>query len=291
MLNAIKALRPKQWIKNFLLFAGIVFSHNLHNMEMLKNAVLGFVYFCFLSGAVYIINDIRDLKSDQQHPRKKYRPIASGVFPVGQAQILAIVLVLVALAGSFRINVRFGAIALGYFIMQATYSLFLKHLVIVDILTVAIGFVLRALAGIEAIRISGAVVPVTPWFIIVTFFLALFIIMCKRRHELLLLEKNASDHRPVLEHYSASFIDQMISVVTSATVISYSMWATIGYKGSHNMIYTLPFVVYGIFRYLYIAYKKQEGGAPEIVLLTDLPLLIDVILWGIAVVLLVYFEK
>jgi 4-hydroxybenzoate polyprenyltransferase len=259
--------------------------------EMLVNAVLGFIFFCLLSGAVYVINDIKDLESDRQHPRKKYRPIAAGDLPLEQAAILAVLLVVVALAGSFSINLWFGIIALAYFILQVTYSLFLKHLVIVDILTVAIGFVLRALAGIEAIRIEGAEIPVTPWFIMVTFFLALFIIICKRRHELMLLEKNASDHRPVLEQYSASFIDQMISVVTSATIISYALWTTIGYKGQQSMIYTLPFVVYGIFRYLYIAYKKKEGGAPEIVLLTDIPILIDVILWGIAVLLLVYIGK
>ncbi len=288
MLVALEAMRPKQWIKNLLLFAGIVFSKHLLDSRMLINAFLGFVFFCCLSGAVYIINDIRDVESDKQHPSKRSRPIASGRLPLPMAYILIIFLVIIALAGSFVINVPFGMIALLYFVIQASYSIFLKHLVIVDILTVAIGFVLRALAGIEAIRIGGAEVPVTPWFIMVTFFLALFIVITKRRHEIVLLQENASGHRPVLKEYSSAFIDQMISVVTAATVVSYSLWTTIGYKAQSRMVYTLPFVVYGIFRYLYIAYKKEEGGAPEVTLLTDKPLLIDVALWIIVVVILLY---
>lgn len=291
MKSILKVLRPKQWIKNLLLFAGIIFSENLHNPKMLLNSTLGFIFFCMLSGAVYIINDIRDVESDRQHPRKRQRPIASGELAISTAQIVASILVIIALIGSFAINLTFGLFALGYFVLQNLYSFFLKHVVIVDILVVAIGFVLRALAGIEAIRIPGAVVPVTPWFIVVTFFLALFIVICKRRHELILLEENASVHRPVLEEYSSAFIDQMISVVTSATVISYALWAAIGYTRKQNMIYTLPFVLYGIFRYLYIAYQKEEGGAPEITLLTDKPLLIDVFLWGLTVLALLYLTK
>lgn len=291
MLAAIKAMRPKQWIKNLLLFAGIVFSENLTNTPMLLNAAMGFVFFCLLSGAIYIINDLRDLESDRQHPFKRYRPIASGALSLSVAKLLAFSLMLVGLAGSFYINFHFGFVALGYFALFNFYSFFLKHIVIVDILVVAIGFVLRAIAGIEAIRIPGASIPMTPWFISVTFFLALFIVICKRRHELILLNENASDHRPVLEEYSAAFIDQMIAAVTSATVISYALWTTIGYARKQNMIYTLPFVLYGIFRYLYVAYHKEEGGTPEAVLLTDKPLLLVILLWGITVVALLYLTK
>ncbi len=284
-------MRPKQWIKNLLLFAGIVFSENLINLEMLLRASVGFVLFCLLSGSVYIINDIRDLEFDQQHPLKQKRPLASGELSIGIATIMALILSVIGIAGSFSLGLNFGLLALGYFLMQNIYSLVLKHVVIVDILIVAIGFVLRALAGIEAIRIPGATVPVTPWFISVTFFLALFIVIVKRRHELILLEGNASGHRKVLEEYSAQFIDQMIAVVTSATVISYALWTAIGYTRHQTMIFTLPFVLYGIFRYLYIAYKREEGGAPENVLLTDKPLLIDIFIWGIIVVGLLYLGR
>lgn len=289
VIALIKAMRPKQWIKNLLLFAGIIFSGNLTNLPMLIDATLGFISFCLLSGAVYVINDIRDLESDRQHPRKRFRPIASGALSVPLATIWAVVLVGAGLGLAFSINFLFGCVAFAYLLLLNFYSYFLKHIVIVDIIVVAIGFVLRAFAGIEAIRFHGIAVPITPWFLSVTFFLALFIVICKRRHELILLNEKASDHRPVLEEYSAAFVDQMIAVVTAATVISYALWTTIGYTRNPNMIYTLPFALYGIFRYLYIAYHKEEGGAPELVLLTDKPLLVDVFLWGITVIILLYF--
>lgn len=293
-LNLLKAMRPKQWIKNLLLFAGVLFSEHLAHINILLNAVYGFIIFCLLSGAVYIINDIRDIESDRLHPRKKRRPIASGDLPINVALTFAIIITIISVAASFYINIYFGISSSVYFLMILFYSLFLKHFVIIDIMILALGFVVRAVAGIQAIRVADANVQMTPWFIICTMFLALFIGICKRRHEIVLLSNNASNHRPVLEEYSTALLDQMVAVSTSVTVISYAMWSTLSeisgkYKGW--LVYTIPFVLYGIFRYLYITYKKEEGGAPEEALLKDKLLMGNIFLWLVSVVMILYFGK
>lgn len=288
MVKALfQALRPKQWTKNLLLFAGIIFSRNLSNLDMVRNVVLAFVDFCLLSGVVYLINDIKDRDTDREHPEKRLRPIASGALSVRVAIISAVVLSLVGVGGAFLITVSYGICAVVYVVLLVAYSLHLKHVVILDIMVLSVGYVLRAVAGVAAIRIANAEIVITPWFIACTLFLALFIVICKRRHELVLLDNRAGNHRRVLQEYSPAFLDQMVAVTTSATVISYALWTTLGqFKG--NMVYTLPFVVYGIFRYLYIVYRKEEGGAPEIAFLQDRSLLINVFLWLIAVILLLY---
>ena len=282
-----QALRPKQWTKNLLIFAGIIFSQNLSNLHMSRNVVLAFVDFCLLSGVVYLINDIKDRNTDREHPEKRLRPIASGALSVQAAIVWAVVLSLIALGGAFLITVSFGICAVVYLVLLTAYSFHLKHIVILDIMVLSLGYVLRAVAGVAAIRVANVEIIITPWFITCTLFLALFIVICKRRHELLLLDNRAGNHRRVLQEYTPAFLDQMVAVTTSATVISYALWTTLGqFKG--HMVYTLPFVVYGIFRYLYIVYRKEEGGAPEIALLRDRSLLINIFLWLIAVVLLLY---
>jgi 4-hydroxybenzoate polyprenyltransferase len=294
----LQTMRPRQWTKNLLLFAGVVFSENLDNAIMLRNAAAAFVIFCVLSGVVYILNDVVDAESDRAHPAKRNRPIAAGRLPVATAVTAAIAMGVAALAAAFLVGVEFGFCALTYLALTLSYSFYFKHVVILDLMLLALGFVLRAIAGVWAIRIPDAAVPLTAWFLACTFFLALFLAICKRRHELVLLEGQAQAHRPVLEEYSPGFLDQMVSVATAATVISYAMYTTsqgaIGASaeqqanGASPMIYSLPFVVYGIFRYLYQVYRKQQGGAPETVLLTDVSMIVNILLWMLTVLYVMY---
>ncbi|MBX7244139.1 MAG: decaprenyl-phosphate phosphoribosyltransferase [Candidatus Sumerlaeaceae bacterium] len=305
-MNLIKLIilemRPKQWTKNLLLFAGLVFAHKLVDVPRALSAVAGFFIYCGLSGVVYIYNDIKDADSDRQHPLKCKRPIASGELPQPVALAVGFTLAAVCIASGFLLNWPFGALALAYFLVMLLYSSVLKHVVILDLMIVAMGFVIRGVAGVLAI--SGPRpedrIPITPWFIMCILFLALFIVICKRRHEIVLLSASARHHRPVLEHYSKDFLDQMVSVATAATVLSYALYVTLGVRpdggspdktGIHHpelMIWTLPFVLYGIFRYLYLVYKRDEGGAPEVLLLQDPSLLVNVLLWFAAVVAIFY---
>ncbi|MCX7047034.1 MAG: decaprenyl-phosphate phosphoribosyltransferase [Candidatus Sumerlaeota bacterium] len=293
----IQSLRPKQWTKNLLLFAGLLLSKHLHDYALVARAVEGFIVFCALSGVIYIFNDIADLKSDQAHPVKRKRPIASGRLPVSVAAVAALVICAGALTGAFLINRQFGYCSLVYLLLISGYSFHLKHVVILDLMILALGFVLRAIAGVLAIRMAGGPeIAMTSWFLACTFFLALFLATCKRRHELLLLADNAHSHRPVLEEYSSGFLDQMISVATAATVVSYALYTTSSHAigagrlsdGSSPMVYTLPFVVYGISRYLYLAYRRDKGGEPETVLLTDKWMIGNLILWLAAVLSILY---
>jgi 4-hydroxybenzoate polyprenyltransferase len=284
----IQSLRPKQWTKNLLLFAGVIFTANLKNPTLLGRSFAGFVIFCLLSGVVYIINDIKDAISDRNHPEKKNRPIASGRLSPGVAYAVIFILGIPSLAASFFLGLMFGICATVYVLLVTLYSLYLKHYVILDLMLVAMGFVLRAIAGIAVIRTPGYVPEITPWFFSCTLFLALFLAICKRRHEILLLNSGATEHRPVLEEYSPAFLDQMVAITTTATIMSYALWSTVGKFVNYKMFYTLPFVLYGILRYLYLVYKKEEGGAPEIILLKDRSLLIDILLWLIFTIFLLY---
>jgi 4-hydroxybenzoate polyprenyltransferase len=285
----IRAMRPKQWVKNLLLFAGLVFSHHVASAPRVLAALAGFAIFCLLSGMVYLVNDIRDLENDRKHPLKCRRPIASGELSAAAAAAVAAIAGVGALAWAFLINWQFGLCAALYAGLMLAYSIWLKHVVILDLLIVAFGFVIRAIAGVKVIQFAGEEIPITPWFKLCILSLALFLVICKRRHELLLLTGNAAGHRPVLEHYSQAFLDQLVSVATSATLISYALYVSLGVAGTPNaeyMVYTLPFVLYGIFRYLYLVYKREEGGAPESTFFQDPALLANVALWMIAVVLL-----
>lgn len=290
--NMLRLLRPRQWTKNLLLFAGVIFSNHFHEPDRLIKSALGFAVFCLLSSVIYIINDVRDAEIDRVHPLKCKRPIAAGQVSQSTALILAGILGTVAAVLMFGfLGVRFQAISVSYLLLMVAYSVWLKHIVILDLMIVSIGFVIRAVAGIFAIEHPGEVIEITPWFITCIMFLALFVVICKRRHEIILLSEDAISHRPVLEHYSPIFLDQMINVATTATVISYALYVTIGVTDSPSsgyMVLTLPFVLYGIFRYLYLVYKKEEGGAPETLLFQDLSLLLAVVLWLITVVIILY---
>lgn len=280
-------MRPKQWTKNLLLFAALVFSQNLFHLPMLKDVSIAFIIFCLLSGSVYTLNDLIDLTQDRNHPKKSKRPLASGKLSPLTAIISGIILVVLSLTNAFWLNINFAWIALGYFILQIAYSTLLKHVVILDVLAVSAGFVLRAIAGAEVID-----VPISSWLLICTILLALFLALGKRRHELLLLEDNAVHHRKILYEYSPGLLDQMISVATASTVVAYALYTmsaeTMEKFHTDNLKYTIPFVLYGIFRYLYLIHQKSGGGSPEKILLNDKPLLIDIILYLITVWLFTY---
>ena len=293
--SLVKSLRPRQWTKNLLLFAGLIFTGNMKDLRLLGRSMAGFILFCILSGVMYLVNDVRDMESDRQHPEKRHRPIASGELSAHAALSAAFLLGVPALGLSYFLGGAFGNCALVYVILVTLYSLKFKNHVIIDLLMVAMGFVVRAVAGIEAMAVNGKAPEVTPWFLACTLFLALFLAICKRRHEITLLNNRASEHRQVLEEYSPAFLDQMVAVTTTATVLSYALWSTIGtigkFAGYRMMIYTLPFVLYGIFRYLYHVYQKEEGGAPESILLKDRPLQVNILLWVISIIILIYFYK
>ena len=285
-LHLLYSLRPGQWSKNLVVFAGLLFGRRLFDAEAVLAAMGAFVVFCVLSGVVYLVNDVADRDTDRLHPLKAHRPIASGALPVSLAIYAAIGLGLAGLAGAVAVGPRFAAVAAAYLVLQLAYSGALKHIVILDVLTIAIGFVLRAVAGAVAVNVE-----ISRWLLVCTILLALFISLAKRRHEIVLLADGATSHRPILGEYSAYLLDQMIGVVTASTLIAYIFYTispeTIGKFGPWLGL-TIPFPLYGIFRYLYLVHRKEGGGSPADLLLTDKPLLACVGLWAGSVVVLLY---
>ena len=286
-VNLLISLRPSQWAKNLLVFAGLLFGLRLFDPVAVGRAAGAFVIFCMLSGVVYLINDIADRETDRQHPLKALRPIASGALAVSTALTMAIVLGGVALTAAFSLGIRFFAVAASYLALLALYSGPLKQIVIIDVLTIAIGFVLRAVAGAVAVDVE-----ISHWLLVCTILLALFISLAKRRHELVLLASGAQSHRKILGEYSPYLLDQMIAVVTASTLISYVFY-TISPEtelkfGTHWLGLTIPFPLYGIFRYLYLVHQREGGGSPADLLLTDRPLLVCVTLWALSVALIIY---
>ncbi|MCC6450787.1 MAG: decaprenyl-phosphate phosphoribosyltransferase [Candidatus Aureabacteria bacterium] len=284
----IEAMRPRQWVKNLIVFAGLLFSKRFLHAGDLVTACAAFAVFCLLSGVVYLVNDIADAAEDRQHALKRLRPVASGRLPRGLAAVFAALIAALSLIAARGIGPGFAATALGYLVLMLAYSLFLKHVVIVDVLAIAVGFVLRAAAGGEAIAVE-----ISPWLLICTILLALFLALSKRRHEIVLLEGNAPLHRPILEEYSTGLLDQMIAVVTSSTLMAYVLYSLLPRthrEVSARLYLTIPFVLYGIFRYRWLVHQKEEGGSPETTLLSDRPLLADIVLWAAAVGALLWME-
>jgi len=286
-LNLLISLRPAQWTKNLLVFAALVFAEKLFEVRSLALSVAAFVIFCALSGVVYLINDIADRHSDRQHPLKRRRPIAAGTLPVGVAAATAAVIGAAALIAAFAVGWQLGLVAAGYVVLQALYSGPLKHIVIIDVLALSIGFVLRAAAGAVAIDVG-----ISHWLFVCTILLAMFIALAKRRHELVLLADGAASHRPILGEYSPYLLDQMIGVVTASTLIAYIFYTisaeTAEKFGTDLLGLTIPFPLYGIFRYLYLVHRREGGGSPAELLINDRPLLVCVMLWVVAVVLIIY---
>ena len=280
-------MRPEQWTKNLLVLAGVVFGGRLLEPAAVAVAMAAFAVFCALSGSVYLFNDVADREADQRHPLKRERPIASGQLSVPAAVTTGALLGAGGVAAAFSIGTMFGIVAATYLASLLLYSVALKHVVIVDVLMIAGGFVLRAVGGAVAVR-----VPIGHWLLVCTTLLALFLALSKRRHELLLLADGATDHRRILEEYSPYLLDQMIGVVTSSTLIAYTVYATspdtAARLGTGKLGLTIPFVLYGIFRYLYLVHQKRGGGSPAAMLLTDRPLLGCVALWAASVIALLY---
>jgi 4-hydroxybenzoate polyprenyltransferase len=281
----ISQMRPRQWTKNLLVFAALIFSIKISNPEMLYRTILGFVLFCLVSSCVYILNDFVDREADRQHPEKKYRPMASGAINPYIAIWLGACLLTITLTAAFIFNQAFGFVLVAYFLMNVAYSLKLKHVVILDILIIAAGFVLRAVGGGLMINL-----PLTPWFIMCTMLLALFLAISKRRHELYLLKSAKGSHRKVLNFYSLELLNQFNSIVTTLILVSYALFT---FTSGHTLylMWTLIFVIYGIMRYLYLIQMEGKGGKPEKVLLEDKHILVTVMLYALSViVILVYFE-
>ena len=285
--NIIISLRPRQWLKNLFVFAALIFARQFTEPHQLLLSVAAFIIFCLLSGAVYLFNDLADAEGDRRHEVKKDRPIASGRLSKPAAFITAFLISLAALAAGFLIRPSFGGIAFLYLVMMIAYSLFLKHVVIVDVIMIAFGFILRVLAGGVIIQ-----VPISDWLYLCTFLLSLFLALSKRRHEVVLLGEDAGLHRKILREYSAPLLDQMIAVVTSSTLMAYALYTLTPRTRimvSTKLYLTIPFVVYGIFRYLYLVHRKTGGGQPEKTLLTDPALMINICLWVISVFLILRF--
>lgn len=288
------SMRPRQWTKNVFVFAGLVFSRGLRDPLLLAESLLAFVLFCMASGAVYLINDVADIARDRAHPVKRHRPLAAGLLRPRTAIIAAAVLIGLAIPAATWLSPYFGGVLSTYLALMLAYSFLLKKMVIIDILTIAAGFALRAAGGAVAIS-----VPISPWLLVCTVLLALFLGLAKRRHELLLLENNAGQHRGILREYSTPLLEEMISIVSASTIIAYSLYTFFGPESGETMPYTytrqipymmltVPFVIYAIFRYLYLVYRKRGGGSPEEVLLHDLPFLVNLLLWAVCVVTILY---
>jgi 4-hydroxybenzoate polyprenyltransferase len=286
-ISLVRSLRPSQWTKNLLIFAALMFGQRLTDPRSLTLAIEAFAIFCALSGVVYLMNDIVDRDADARHPVKRYRPIASGELPVRIAVITALVLGGGGLIAAYWLRPLFGILVTCYVLLQALYSGPLKHVVIIDVLTLSIGFVLRAAAGAIVIDVA-----ISHWLYVMTILLALFLALSKRRHELVLLADGAIGHRRILEEYSPYLLDQMIAVVTASTIVTYAVYTvspeTVQKFGTDYLGLTLPFPLYGIFRYLYLVHQKEGGGSPSDMLLADRPLLVCIALWGIAVAVIIY---
>lgn len=278
----IRLMRPKQWIKNFFVFAALLFSRNIDKMPHIISAAFAFMAFCVVSSAVYVFNDLLDIEKDRNHPKKKNRPLASGELKKGEAAALLMLLLPAAVVMSFGINTGFGLVIVLYLLNNLLYTLYVKHMVILDVMSIAMGFILRVAGGAVAIGVE-----ISPWLLLCTLLLALFLGFSKRRNELVVLQKDAQNHRATLEHYSLDFIDNMLSIVTASTVISYSLYTFFANEDKLSMI-TILYVLYGIFRYQYIIYNKNMGESPEEVVLTDKPLLINIILWVITSIIILY---
>ncbi len=285
--DIIYSMRPKQWTKNLIIFAPLVFDRQLTNVSAFLHILIGFVLYCLISGAVYLYNDLIDIEADKNHPRKAKRPIASGRLKPNIAMIVFALLLAITLPVSFLLSPVFGAFVSAYLLLMILYTRWLKHIVLIDVLIIATGFVLRVAGGVSLIQVERF----SPWLYVVVTLGALYLGFGKRRAELALLNSGAQSHRRVLDGYTIEFLDQLIMIVSSTTIIAYSLYtfSAVNLPANHAMMLTIPFVLYGIFRYLYLIQVAGEGGAPEDLLLTDRPLQATILLWGLAILLIFYF--
>ncbi len=287
MFDIMRLVRPSQWTKNLVVFAAPVFADRAFEIPVLLQSVAAFIAFCLASSTVYILNDWRDREADRLHPDKKDRPLASGAVSLPQAIVTAILFAAGSVALAACLGGGFRILLLVYFLMNLGYTFYFKYVVILDILLISIGFVLRAISGAVVIDVA-----ISSWLVLCTFFLALFLILSKRRNEIVSLGDQAASHRQILADYSVTLLDQMIAIVTGLTIIAYSLYtlspSTVQHFGTENLVYTVPFVVYGLFKYLHIVYKKDLGGKPEEILLRDRYIQLSILGWIGTVILIIY---
>ncbi len=289
MFKAIlKAMRPRQWTKNAFIFAALVFDQQLLLLNPFLRTLAGFGLFCLISSSVYIFNDLADVEADRQHPEKKKRPIASGQLPINVAWSVGIILAVIALSLGYLLEPAFAVVIGLYFMINMAYTKWLKHVPIVDVLVIASGFVLRVIAGVTLINVERF----SPWLYVVMTLLSLFLGFGKRRAELILLAQGAASHRKVFDGYTIPLLDQYIMIVSGTTIVAYSLYtfSAPNVPANHSMMLTIPFVVYTIFRYLYLIHVEERGGAPEDILLTDRPFQIAIALWALTVLVVFYFS-
>lgn len=287
MLTALfKSMRPRQWPKNVFVFVALFFDGQVINVTSLLHTVLAFVLLCLMSSGVYLMNDLADIESDRRHPTKRFRPLPAGELQKGTAGAAAVFFALGSLTAGFALSTGFGLILLAYLVTQIAYTFWLKHVVLLDVSIVAAGFILRIAAGVTIIDVQRF----SPWLYIFGGFLALFLVVGKRRHELVLLGDDARHHRAILQEYNLELIDRMLGIITTGAVVSYSLYTFLseGLPENHAMMLTIPFVLYGIFRYLYLIHVRNEGGAPEEIVLRDRPFQVTILLYGIAAFIALY---
>ncbi|NUQ37345.1 MAG: decaprenyl-phosphate phosphoribosyltransferase [Caldilineales bacterium] len=285
----LRTMRPKQWVKNIFVFVALAFDVKFTQSEPLLRTIAAFLLFCLVSSAVYLLNDVVDREKDRTHPRKRHRPLAAGLLSPRTALIAMALLLVVSLPLGWRVDARLGLILLAYFVVNIAYSFWLKHVVIIDALTVAAGFVLRVVAGVVVVDVTRF----SPWLYVCITLGALLIALGKRRAEIVGLEEDASNHRAILDEYSLAFVDQLIGLITAATIVSYSLYtfSAENVPGNHLMMLTIPLALYFFFRYLYLIQVKGLGGAPDELLFQDRPLLLTALLWGLMAVGVLYFSN
>lgn len=289
LLALIKTMRPRQWTKNIFVFAALVFDQQLFLPDSFLRTLSGFLLFCLVSSSVYIFNDLADIEADRQHPEKRLRPIPSGRLPIPAAWFAGILLVMISLVCGWLLSASFAMVIAAYFLLNLAYSQWLKHVLILDVLILAAGFVLRVDAGVRLIQVERF----SPWLYVVMTLLALYLGFGKRRAELALLTDDAGNHRKVLQGYTVPLLDQYIMIVSGMTVVGYSLYtfSAPNLPANHSMMLTIPFVVYAIFRYLYLIEVEHSGGAPEEILLSDRPLQASMLLWAAAVLAVFYLSR
>lgn len=279
-------MRPRQWPKNGFVFVALFFDGKLLDPVSVMRTVAAFILLCFMSSAVYIMNDLADIESDRQHPEKKKRPLPAGKLNPTVAAAAAVIFAMGSLIAGFALSFGLGWILLAYLVIQVAYTFWLKNVVIWDVVIVATGFILRIAAGVAVIHVQRF----SPWLYVFGGFLALFMVLGKRRHELTLLGEGASSHRAILQEYNLDLIDRMLTTVTTSAIAAYSLYTFLaeGLPENHAMMLTIPFVLYGIFRWLYLIHVRHEGGAPEEIVLRDKPLQGTLILYGLLVFIILY---
>jgi 4-hydroxybenzoate polyprenyltransferase len=290
MMSALlQSMRPRQWSKNIFIFAALVFDKQLLNPGAFLRTLAGFVLFCLISSSVYLFNDLADIEADREHPEKRHRPIPSGRLPIAAAWVAGILLIVISLVCGYLLSPAFAAVIAAYFLLNLAYSKWLKHILILDVLVLAAGFVLRVDAGVRLIHVERF----SPWLYVVMTLLALYLGFGKRRAELALLSDDAGSHRKVLRGYTIPLLDQFIMIVSGMTIVAYSLYtfSAPNVPANHSMMLTIPFVMYAIFRYLYLIEVEHSGGAPEEILLSDRPFQVAMFLWAVAVLAVFYLSR